>query len=165
MDIPLAYIAPTVPPRDDEIKAAVPGGSGKEGEALSGVGEAPLPPLGFAQLENFNPAQVADWLEDLGFFKELNGEGDMAFVKEEFLRRKASGALLLETGFDMSYLMRGFSFGEASRLSIIIKRVYRDAGISPPSFTNMTNVPKRPVRHVSTARTTVPGVPGVCLKP
>jgi len=128
MDIPLATIT---------SKATIQGDSPCrcEGESLPGVGGAHLSPVGFAQLGNFTRAQVADWLEDLGYFKAFNSTNQLATSKQEFMKKELSGSVLLNTGFNIDELLKVLSLGKALKLSSIIKKVYHDAGIFPPSFT------------------------------
>jgi len=139
MEIPLTRIPPTGEPRDGEISPAVQGNSpgGRVGEPLPGVGEAPLPPVRFAQLKEFNEAQVAEWLNRIGYFKEFT-RLDAATNKQQFLEMDLTGAILLERGPDVHALLPRLSLGKALRLNTIIKRIYLDEGIFSPSLTNST---------------------------
>lgn len=160
MDIPLDRIAPAGKPRDGKTSPTAPGdslagrvddplpgvggahsGVGEPlpgvGKPLPGVGEAPLPPVGFAQLRELNQIQVIEWLDRIGYFKEFTII-DMALSKQEFLKLDLTGAVLLERGPNIDALLPILSLGKALRLNTIIKRIYLDAGIFSPSFANNT---------------------------
>jgi len=167
MEIPLTHIPPTGEPRDGEISPAVPGNSpggrideplpgvgeaplppvglaqlreflgSRVGEPVAGVGEAPLPPVRFVQLKQFNEAQVAEWLDRIRYLKEFT-RLDAATNKQQFLEMDLTGAVLLERGSDVHALLPRLSLGKALRLNTIIKCIYLDEGIFSPSLTNST---------------------------
>jgi len=142
MDIPLTPIVPAGEPMDGGVGTSVLGTSsgGRVGEALPRVGEAPLPPMGFAQVKDFNQAQVVEWLDSIGYFKLFSSGLELATSKEDFLAMDLVGEVLLESGHDIDMLLRKLSLGKANKLRTIIKRVYLDAGIFSLSFTNSTRL-------------------------
>jgi len=86
MDIPLTPIVPAGEPMDGGVGTSVLGTSsgGRVGEPLPRVGEAPLPPMGFAQVKDFNQAQVVEWLDSIGYFKLFSSGLELATSKEDF---------------------------------------------------------------------------------
>jgi len=126
MDSPLTVIASRARIRDN-------GPDGKEGQAVSGVREAPLQPVWFATLGNVGPEQVADSLAGLTYLKEFNTTATIN--KQEFIKKVLLGSTLLTTGYNFHNLLNGLSVEKPLLICQIIDNIYYDAGIFSSLFT------------------------------
>jgi len=87
------------------------------------------PSAAFQQVRTYAPHQVVAWLDSQGYFIEFGTEPDVAILKASFISKHMSGSALLDFGYELEWLLHSLPAAPSSRLIVIVKNLYRAAGI------------------------------------
>jgi len=87
------------------------------------------PSAAFQQVRTYALHQVVAWLDSQGYFIEFGTEPDVAILKASFISKHMSGSALLDFGYELEWLLHSLPAAPSSRLIVIVKNLYRTAGI------------------------------------
>ena len=111
--------------------------------SIPGPGRGPiiiLPSATFEQVRTYAPHQVVAWLSSQGYFIEFGTEPDVAILKARFISKHMSGSALLDFGYELEWLLHSLPAAPSSRLIVIVKNLYRAAGIFHHHFSSNTQL-------------------------